>query len=203
VIPLDIEQGSDEWFKARAGIPTGSCFGRILTPSGSLSDQRDKYIDDLCGDWLMGKPDPDDFKSYWMDRGNRLEPDARSFYSFTHNVKVEQVGFCYLDVLRRFGVSPDGLVGTVGGLEIKCPKKGTHVRNLRLQYMPKVYIPQVQGCMWVCKRKWWDFMSFHPEMPPMIVRVHRDSEYITKLAIAMNVFLNDLSDQKQQMEIYQ
>lgn len=202
MILLDVPQGSPEWFKARSDIPTGSCFGRILTPGGQRSEQWGKYIDDLCADWLMGKPDPDDFSGYWMDRGTRLEPDARALYSFMHNVRVEQVGFAYLDVLRRIGVSPDGLVGQEGGLEVKCPKKGTHVRNLRKQVMPGVYIPQVQGCMWICERKWWDFMSFHPEMKPMIIRVMRDNKYIAKLEAAANDFLSDLSDQKQQMEEY-
>jgi len=35
--------------------------------------------------------------------------------------------------------------------------------------------------MWITGRKWWDFMSFHPMMEPVIIRVERDEEFIGKL----------------------
>jgi hypothetical protein len=44
------------------------------------------------------------------------------------------------------------------------------------------YWQQIQGCMWVTGRQWWDFFAYHPEMPHVLVRVERDDEYIAKLA---------------------
>jgi hypothetical protein len=44
------------------------------------------------------------------------------------------------------------------------------------------YYPQVQGCLWITERDWWDFVSFHPEMEILIVRVERDDKYINSLA---------------------
>ncbi len=42
---LDIEQGSQEWFEARSGLPTVSEFGRFITPArGDLSKQSVGYI---------------------------------------------------------------------------------------------------------------------------------------------------------------
>ena len=37
MIILDCEQGSRAWEEARLGIPTASCFARIVTPGGKLS----------------------------------------------------------------------------------------------------------------------------------------------------------------------
>lgn len=202
MIVSNIEQGTPEWFQARAGIPTGSCFGKIVTPLGKASDQRDKYMRHIAGEWLMGKPDPDGYRSYWMDRGNQLEPQARAAYSFERQVDVQIAGFVYQDVLRRCGVSPDGLIDRNGGLEIKSPTIHVHVENLLRQKMPNQYIPQVQGCMWVCEREWWDFMSYHPDMEPMIVRISRDDAYIKKLSDAIGSFVIDLHEMKEKLSVY-
>jgi hypothetical protein len=36
--------------------------------------------------------------------------------------------------------------------------------------------------LWITQREWWDFMSYHPSMEDLIVRVYRDEAYIKKLA---------------------
>ena len=36
--------------------------------------------------------------------------------------------------------------------------------------------------MWVTGREWWDFFSYHPPMPHVLVRVKRDKDYIEKLS---------------------
>jgi len=93
---------------------------------------------------------------------------------------VTEVGFCMHDILRC-GVSPDGLIGDDGGIEIKCPKPSTHVKYLRNGKLPSEYKAQVMGCLWITGREWWDFMSYHPQMPNLLIRVHRDEEYINQL----------------------
>ena len=71
-----------------------------------------------------------------------------------------------------------------GGLEIKCPAPRTMVSYLRdPQIGVKKYWQQMQGCMWITKRDWWDFFAYHPEMPHVLVRVERDNDYVAKLAI--------------------
>jgi hypothetical protein len=74
------------------------------------------------------------------------------------------------------------LIGVDGGIEIKCPLPHTHIAYLREGVVPSKYIPQIQGCLWITGREWWDFMSYHPAMEDLIVRVERDNEYIKKLA---------------------
>lgn len=44
---------------------------------------------------------------------------------------------------------------------------------------------QIQGCMWMSGRAWWDFVSFNPDFPDhlqlKIVRVKRDDAFIEKI----------------------
>lgn len=203
MIILEAEQGSLEWHQARLGIPTASRFSDIITPAGAKSKSAEGYMKELAGEWLMGKPDPDEnFESYWMKRGKTLEPEARALYSLMTDYPVCEAGFIYKDALRQVGCSPDGLVRDDGGWENKTPKMTTHVGYLLGGVMPGLYRPQVQGSMWVTGRKWWDFMSFHPDTEPLIVRVKRDEDYIAKLEALMKSFLIDLTMMKKKLEIY-
>ena len=48
--------------------------------------------------------------------------------------------------------------------------------------------PQVQGQLWVTGRRWSDTLSYHPELPPALIRIERDEEYIRTLANAVEAF---------------
>ena len=176
---LDCEQRSPEWFAARMGIPTASNFKDIITSQSKKVSAFDRYANTLVAERLMGTP-PESFQSDWMARGTELEPQARAFYEFDRDIDVDDVGFCLLDD-GSAGASPDGLTAT-GGLEIKCPAPHTHVEYLGKGKLPAAYVPQVQGCMWICERETWDFLSFHPDMPPLLITVQRDDAFIDALA---------------------
>lgn len=178
---IDCEQGTEEWLAARLGIPSASMYGKIITTQGKWSTQADSYINQLVAEALTGERTPV-YQNEHMIRGTELEPEARTMYEFVsgNEVEVEEVGFCKHDTLET-GASPDGLVGGKGGLEIKCPAASTHVEYLRGGTLPSKYKQQVMGCLWITGREWWDFMSYHPNMKPLIVRVERDEEYIAAL----------------------
>ena len=78
---------------------------------------------------------------------------------------------CYKGEDKLVACSPDGLIGDNGGLEIKCPSQGVHVEYLLSGKMPTKYTLQVQGFLYVTGREWCDFMSYHPSMKPMIVKM--------------------------------
>jgi hypothetical protein len=176
----NFEQGSQEWLQSRLGKPTASNFGKLITPIGKPSSSADGYINELIAQRITGEI-PEFYKSEAMERGNELEPHAKATYELTRDVEVVEVGLCLHDEFEC-GASPDGLVGDDGGLEIKCPLPHNHVAYLRAGDVPSKYIPQIQGCMWITGREWWDFMSYHPSMEDLIVRVYRDEAYIKKLA---------------------
>jgi len=183
----DIEQGSDEWLKLRLGDATASNFDKIITITGKESESLKKYALQLATELMLETPEPS-FKNDVMARGNELESLARDAYQEqTFNV-VEQITMFKSDC-GNFGYSPDGIIGDDGLNEIKCPIATTHFKYLLDNKMPTDYWQQVQGGLWVSKRKWIDFVSFNSyfkDKKLFIVRVERDEEYIAKLAEQAN-----------------
>ena len=179
----NFEQGSQEWLQSRLGKPTASNFGKLITPTGKLSASAEGYINELIAQKITGEI-PEFYTNDSMARGTELEPYAKAAYEFINDVEVVEVGLCLHDDYEC-GASPDGLVNDDGGIEIKCPLPHNHVAYLRAGEVPGKYMPQIQGCLWITGREWWDFMSYHPSMENLIVRVYRDDAYIQKLADAV------------------
>lgn len=189
MIVMDCEQGSPEWVAARIGIPTSSNFNQIVTASKvQLSKSSEGYRCQLLAEWMLDAA-LDDYVSEWMERGQELEDQAFAYYNFNRDADAKRVGFIKRDD-EWVGCSPDALVGDDGGLEIKCPTPKNHVLNML--EMTSKYTAQVQGTLWITGRKWWDLLSFHPELPPALVRIERDEEYIGKLETAVNAFATQL-----------
>ena len=113
---INVEQGSEEWLRARLGVPTASCYSKLITTQGKRSAQAEGYINELIGQRITGEI-PETFKSEAMERGNELEPQARAYYELVTDNDVEEVGLILNDI--GAGCSPDGLIGDDGGLEIK------------------------------------------------------------------------------------
>jgi len=198
IIVDDIEQGSDEWFEARRAIPTASCFGKIITPTGSKSTQAKDYMNRLLYEWWTGKTE-EGFKSEWMLRGQEMEEDARNMYQFIKSSEVRKVGIVYKDDRKLVACSPDGLLDD-RGQEIKCPAAHTHVGYmLGGNKIPNLYIPQAQGGMYVTGFDKWDFMSYHPDMKPLLVTVYRDDEYINKMDKLISAFIDEMLDKRERL----
>lgn len=178
MIELDCIQGSPEWDRARLGIITSSEFGRILTPkTRKVSAQAAGYINELVAEWALGYREEGWQGSYWTERGSNLEAEAAAYYDMKRGLDSRPVGLCYLDEQRLVAASPDRMVDPDGLLELKCPMAKTHVGWLLEGGLPAEHVPQAQGQLWVTKRAWVDFMSYHPELPPLLVRVEPDPEW--------------------------
>jgi len=182
-------QYSPEWVAVRNGIPTASQFARIMTPaqrkySSQATDYALELIDQQHNGYTRTPEDED------MRRGLELEPEARNWYAFDASTHVQQVGFCLSDC-GRFGCSPDGLVGEDGGLEIKCPRPVTHLRYLHDGIVPPQYLPQIHGSLIVTGRAWWDFLSYCPGYPALVLRVTPD-DFTERLAELLEVFSLEL-----------
>lgn len=194
MIILDVEQGSDLWFKARAGIPTASSFDKIITSTGKASTQGKAYMSKLIAEHFMG--DKISMESNeWMLRGVELEPEAREYYEFQTDSIVQEVGLIYKDEDKFVSCSPDGIIGKKG-LEIKCPAPHTHVDYLMADKLPSKYVAQVQGSMWVTGLKEWDFLSYHPDLPPLLLTVKADLVFHATLDELMIKFLAKLAEGK-------
>lgn len=198
MIIKDFEQQSPEWYRARLGIPTGSGFSKIITPTGKPSSSAQEYRGELLAEWFL-IDSGDQFSSEWIDRGILTEPAAVSAYEIITGINTEKVGIILRDD-EMVGVSPDRLINDNGGLEIKCPKASTHMNYLLQDTLPPVYRAQVQGNLWISEREWWDFMSYHPAVVPFITRVYRDEKYISTMAGLMDKFVTDLLEAREKFK---
>lgn len=194
----NVIQGTPEWFACRLGIPTASEFDKIITPTGKPSTQADGYANKLIAEFLTGKP-VDAFEgSSWTERGNELEPNAAQFYELQMDCEVAPVGFITNDA-KTMGCSPDRLVGDDGLLEIKCPAPHTHVQYMLNGKIDQKYYPQIQGQLLVTDRQWVDLISYHPEMPPVIIRVERNEKFLTDLRGLLDGFMQDLAGKRKEL----
>lgn len=199
---IECEQGSPAWFAARAGLPTASEFSTILAKGkdGGASVTRAKYMRQLAGEILTGEAAPEGYSNAHMERGKIMEDEAREVYAFMTDEEPLRVGFIKNG---RAGASPDSLLGDVGGLEIKTAIPAVQIERLQRGTLPSEHVAQVQGCLWITGRQWWDFVSFWPRLPPLIVRVERDEAYIAKLAEAVEAFNTELDNIVQSIRTYQ
>ncbi len=186
----NVEQGSAEWHALRCGIPTASEFSKILTPKEmKLSSQAPAYMYRLLGEWMTGHTQ-ETIETEYMQIGRELEDRAVKAYCFQRECEVLQVGFVTTDD-GRFGCSPDRFVqDSMGGVEIKTHPQaiGIHVQSMVERAMADAHKAQVQGCLWICEREYWDLVSYTEELPIVIVRVNREEKYIKALAAALESF---------------
>lgn len=189
---LNVEQGTPEWLHARLGIPTASKFSSIMTPkTRKPSASSTKYMCGLVAERFFGMP-IDDATSDFMARGSILEQTAVSAYELERGVEAVKVGFMLEDG-GRYGCSPDRLVGEDGMLEVKCPSAAVHVMAL-LGLSDDEYISQCQGQLLVSGRKWVDLCFYNPALPPRVVRIERDEEYIEALRFCLEAFCTRLDE---------
>jgi len=187
---IDVPQLSDEWFQARAGVPSASEFHRIVTIKGEPSKQAKAYMYQLAGERITGIKS-DSYQSQAMIEGLEKESKARLLFEMMKDIEVQQVGFC-LEDNEQYGCSPDGLLDSKG-LEIKCPKSHTHVGYLLDKEAPiKQYFQQIQGSMLVAGFQYWFFMSFFPGLPELIILVPRDDKFCAKLKVELDIFCEEL-----------
>lgn len=175
-IHKELIQGSPEWFAMRVGKVTASHAQAI----GNNGKGLDTYILEVVAE-MFSSSEKEHYSNEHTERGNELEPIARSMYELMNNVVVDQIGFCeYNDFV---GCSPDGLVGDDGMIEIKCPDDKTYFNLLMNEKIDNAYIWQCQMNMLILERKWCDLVFYNPnfEKSMKIFRLEPDKEMFSKL----------------------
>ena len=153
----EIIQGTPEWFAIRKLKMTASHAQAIAAQGKGL----DTYIYDIVAEYLSSG-ELVRFVNEHTERGNKLEAEARSVYEFENDVTIEQVGFVELD--EYVGCSPDGLIGTGGGLQLKCKMDREHLKQVIYgdDEIDSAHVWQMQMEMLVTGRKWWDYVCYNP-----------------------------------------
>jgi len=192
-------QQSDGWFAEKIGLPSASCFEKIVTTTGARTKgrekdfgPREKYLDELAGEILSGRR-AESFANKKMRDASDREPKARWVYGNNTGYEVYEVGLCWLDEQKKFVASPDGLIDPDGGFETKDAEPHVQVRRHRKGWSKADHFQQVQGGMYVCEREWWDLQSYCDGLPPIVMRYERDEKFIKILAEELDAFCFDLA----------
>jgi putative phage-type endonuclease len=198
------EQRTDEWFAARLGKVTASRVADLMaTTKSGYAASRDNLMALLVVERLTGQQQ-EGYTSASMQWGTEQEPFARAAYEIATGQMVDECGFVLHPTIANAGASPDGLVGTDGLVEIKCPNTAGMIDALLTQTVPGKYNAQMQMQMACTGRAWCDYAVFDPRMPAkaqlFIKRVPRDPVFIQKMEAEIVKFLGELDAKVNQLK---
>lgn len=186
-----IKQGTDEWLRSRLGRVSGTRIGAFMGVSPWIT--RDQAILDMVQEIKTGtwKKIPVNAPMQW---GRDKEPIALAAYQKISFEEVEEASIYTHPQREKFVVSPDGLIGKDGYLEIKCPYKyrngAPSVWN-DLKSQPHYYA-QVQWGLYVTGRSWADFFQWAPSGEPHLERVTRDDAFIETMIAEAELALTEV-----------
>ena len=143
-----LEQNSQEWLELRNNFVTGTDAYDLLNGK-SISE----ILDKKRNDHFQG--------NRFTERGHRLEPEAKEIYSALFE-PVQNVGFVVNDKFPFCGVSPDGLVGEKGLVEVKAFNEKRHFAVF--QNLDSHIIAQTQYQLFVTEREWVDLVLYNPDI---------------------------------------
>lgn len=201
-----LDQGTDDWHRLRAGIPTASNFKSILAKGDGA--MRRKYLRTLAYERITGEA-AESYSNAYMQRGRDLENDAIAAYEQIAGQKVTSVGFVSRgpgwapnegvvvldepdpDLTIAVGCSPDGLVPG-GAIEVKTMEPHILIECIQLNRFPPGHKAQIQGTIGVGRFGFVDAIGYCPGLPVYIERFRPNLEYITHLADEVSWFIRDL-----------
>ena len=177
-----IEQRSEQWFEMRKGKITSSEIYKIMGKK-DLTDTAKTYLLEKVCEFYGGFTEP--AVGAALTWGTELEPVAIEHYEKLTKLKVQKASF--IPKGEHYGGSPDGLVGSEGIIEVKCPyKSANHFKHGLINSAEKFkdvapsYYYQCVSNMVCAGAQWCDFISFDPrvteEYQIFTFRLHLDPE---------------------------
>ena len=194
----EVIQGSDEWHAQRLGKLTASRVADMMAKTKQgWGASRANYAAQLVCERLTGQR-TETFTNDAMRFGTENEPFARAAYEFHTDNTVELIGFVDHPRIEMFGASPDGLIGSAGLLEIKCPGSAAHIDVLLRGAIPGKYQTQMATQLACTGREWCDFVSFDPRLPEamrlFVKRFYREANQIAEIEREAELFLAEIDD---------
>ncbi|MBX2835054.1 MAG: YqaJ viral recombinase family protein [Micavibrio sp.] len=189
----DLLQGTDEWHALRCGMITASNVKHLLTPKLQIANNEKVrlYLYEVAANRITNRPD-EGYLSYDMQRGQLEEGEAIKEYARLHagDTGVQQCGFVINDDLGfNFGMSPDGLVGDKGLIEVKSRNQkhqlSTIASHAKDGEIPDEFIMQIQSALFISKREWCDFISYSNGFCMAVYRVFPIPQYQVKIKEAV------------------
>lgn len=198
---IECAQGTTEWFAARCGKITASCFADAISRCSRKSGARDvgdptavaeRYAADLAIERISGKMHGEPPKAWVLERGHQMEAAARMHYESRTGAFVTEAGIAVTDD-GLFGYSSDGLVNDDGLIEVKAPIDSAKILHILATGDTSEYDHQMQGGMWITGRAYCDFLMYVPDLAPVgkdlfVKRVLRDEAFIDAMVLGLAEF---------------
>jgi putative phage-type endonuclease len=180
---MDNLQRTEKWFEQRRGRFTASEIHKLLGVKG-LGETGLSLCRKKAQEIVFGRDEEWDVLTYDMQRGVSQEPIAFELFKSEKELDFIEVKKCgFYKVGENSGASPDGLVGTDGVLEIKCPKpeKFFLLVEKEIEAIDQEYIDQMQLQMYGTRRKkcyFVNYLNFNGEHLTHEIIVPRDKSRI-------------------------
>lgn len=196
--------GTPGWVAARRGLLTASRIGDALAvlKTGKPSEARRKLMFELLAERMTGAA-VDHYVTPAMQWGIDNQADAIAEYEAITGELVGPEVFVLHPEIDWLGATPDGLVGSDGLIEVKCPTTPKHLSWLVAGKVPDEHQPQML-CQLACtRRQWVDFVSYDPRVKGkariMIRRFEPPREEIQKIEEGARQFLAELESMSEQI----
>lgn len=165
-------------------------------------DMRQTYMCELVSQIITGEI-PEEMSFRQCEWGRTYEDEARAHLELDLGIDVTVPAFIYRDEIKRFGISPDGLVtglykGKKTGVELKAPfTTKVFVEFATCEKIKQMYIDQCQYSIWCTDYDQWIFANYDPRIINEDKRLHhviiqRDPVYMAKYDAAEKTFIRDM-----------
>ena len=167
------EQRSEEWFLARKNRLTASNVSAAV--GRTTYGKKEVDLPSEIAANIRGETEKTEINEA-QAQGINYEAGIRVEYEKRNGVVVREVGFVFNIDRPHLGVSPDGLVGEDGLIEIKCPQKiyerlldvcegrtkPYYLKDGIPSYIFPSHYDQMQTQMAVLGKKWCDYVVYCP-----------------------------------------
>lgn len=191
-----IPANTPAWTAARVGILTASVFGAAIarTKTGWAASRKDLLFD-LLAERLTGVK-KDHFVTEAMAAGLMNEAPACELYSVRTGILLQTSGLYLHPTIEHLGATPDREIDHDGLLECKAPTSKTHLGYLMARTVPAQYVPQMLIQLACTRRRYCEFISYDPRMPPrqqlFIARFEPTLEQLMEAEDQAKAFLKEL-----------
>lgn len=158
----------ETWMQARVGKITGTRLKDIIVLRGNTPK---KGFYELIAERVAIPADDENP----MDRGVRLEEEAISRFSKEEKKKVDTSLIMWVsEEDENIAISPDGVIGETGAVEVKCLNSASHIEAWLTQKLPSEYqFQSLQYFIVNSKLKYLYFIFYDPRIP------NKDFFYLT------------------------
>lgn len=153
------------WLSDRAGLLTASRMKDAMDfkKSGEPSERRSKLMRELLAERLTGQS-VRHFVTDAMQWGLDTECEAKAAYEAKTGLLIQDCRFFVHPSIANCGATPDGLVGSDGLIEAKCPTTPTFTDWVLAGVVPEEHKPQMILQLRCTRRAWCDFVAFDPRI---------------------------------------